>query len=283
MNRDFLSQPNHPIGILATKINSLLPDFKYILPKNPIVSLQQNFDHLLIPASHPSRSKCDTYYVDKNLVLRTHTSAHQSEILTDCKDDAYLVAADCYRRDEIDTTHYPVFHQMEGIKLWKREQLVGLEDNSFSNPFPFDKISANNPIQPFHTCEESSFVGGHLRYTLETLIRNLLNDSSLKIRWVDAYFPFTSPSWEMEIFYNNEWLEILGCGVMQQKILNDTGNEDKIGWAFGLGLERIAMVLFDIPDIRLFWSTDPRFLSQFQCGKITKFKPFSKYRKNYLF
>jgi phenylalanyl-tRNA synthetase alpha subunit len=72
MNRDFLIQQNHPIGILATKINSLLPDFKYILPKNPIVSLQQNFDHLLIPASHPSRSKCDTYYVDKNRVLRLY-------------------------------------------------------------------------------------------------------------------------------------------------------------------------------------------------------------------
>jgi phenylalanyl-tRNA synthetase alpha chain len=167
---------------------------------------------------------------------------------------------------------------MEGIKLWKRDQL-SFQHDSISNSLPFVKIDSNNPIQPFHTSVESSFVGSHLRYTLENLIRKLLNDSSLKIRWIDAYFPFTSPSWEMEIFYNNQWLEILGCGVMQQKILNDTGNEEKIGWAFGLGLERIAMVLFDIPDIRLFWSTDIRFLSQFESGKITKFKPFSKYRK----
>lgn len=97
------------------------------------------------------------------------------------------------------------------------------------------------------------------------------------MRWVDAYFPFTEPSLELEIFFNNEWLEVLGSGVVQQKILNQTGHGDKIGWAFGLGLERLAMVLYDIPDIRLFWSSDQRFLSQFRRGMPTTFKPFSTY------
>lgn len=81
----------------------------------------------------------------------------------------------------------------------------------------------------------------------------------------------------MEIFFNNDWLEVFGCGAIQHKILEQTGHGDSVGWAFGLGLERLAMVLFDIPDIRLFWSTDPRFVSQFKAGSFTKFKPFSKY------
>ena len=124
-------------------------------------------------------------------------------------------------------------------------------------------------------------------------------------RWVDAYFPFTDPSLELEIHFNGEWLEVLGSGVVQQRILDQTGHSDKvrtlmfcaacggrtvvrrcccsdwvvaqIGWAFGLGLERLAMVLYDIPDIRLFWSTDSRFLSQFRRGEASTFKPFSNY------
>jgi len=100
------------------------------------------------------------------------------------------------------------------------------------------------------------------------------------VRWVDAYFPFTSPSWEMEIFFNQKWLEVLGCGVVHPVILQQCGLPQDRGWAFGLGLERLAMVLFDIPDIRLFWSEDSRFRNQFSnasdISKI-KFKPYSKH------
>merc|ERR1712032_1364198 len=97
-------------------------------------------------------------------------------------------------------------------------------------------------------------------------------------RWVDAYFPFTEPSFELEILYKGEWLEVLGCGVMQQDILRLAGRGEQPGWAFGLGLERLAMVLFDIPDIRLFWSQDERFLKQFKAGDLSaKFKSFSKF------
>ncbi|KAJ2756455.1 phenylalanyl-tRNA synthetase alpha subunit, mitochondrial [Coemansia nantahalensis] len=97
------------------------------------------------------------------------------------------------------------------------------------------------------------------------------------VRWIDAQFPFTSPSWEMEVLFRGEWLEICGCGVMKQSILNDAGMADRVGWAFGFGLERLAMLLFGIPDIRLFWSTDPRFTAQFAPGRINTFKPFSRY------
>ena len=100
---------------------------------------------------------------------------------------------------------------------------------------------------------------------------------------MDAYFPFTEPSIELEIFYRGEWLEVLGCGVMRQEILEGNlpagaSGKRRRAWAFGLGLERLAMVLFGIPDIRLFWSGDERFLSQFKAGDLTtQFQPYSKY------
>jgi phenylalanyl-tRNA synthetase alpha chain len=97
------------------------------------------------------------------------------------------------------------------------------------------------------------------------------------MRWCDCYFPFTDPSFELEIFFNGKWLEVLGCGVMERQILQNTGRPNDRAWAFGLGLERLAMVLFDIPDIRLFWTDDKRFTEQFKAGELKqKFKPFSK-------
>lgn len=81
---------------------------------------------------------------------------------------------------------------------------------------------------------------------------------------MEQYFPFTHPSWELEVLYGDKWLEILGCGIMRQEILQRSGVVDRIGWAFGLGLERLAMCLYDIPDIRLFWSNDTGFLNQFK-------------------
>jgi len=99
----------------------------------------------------------------------------------------------------------------------------------------------------------------------------------LRVRWIETYFPFTSPSFEVEVFFQGKWLEILGSGVVRQSTLDAASVQGKIGWAFGLGLERIAMVLYGIPDIRLFWSTDPRFLTQFSQGQISQFKPYSKY------
>jgi phenylalanyl-tRNA synthetase alpha chain len=99
------------------------------------------------------------------------------------------------------------------------------------------------------------------------------------MKWSNDHFPFTDPSYELEIFYNNEWLEILGCGVIYDGVMRNAQRDinKEVGWAFGLGLERWAMKLFNIDDIRQFWSTDPRFISQFKPNQITKFKPYSKY------
>eukprot|EP01130_Rhizamoeba_saxonica_P007224 TRINITY_DN2917_c0_g2_i1.p1 TRINITY_DN2917_c0_g2~~TRINITY_DN2917_c0_g2_i1.p1 ORF type:complete len:203 (-),score=56.70 TRINITY_DN2917_c0_g2_i1:64-672(-) len=112
---------------------------------------------------------------------------------------------------------------------------------------------------------------------LEAMARTLFGD--VEMRWNTDKFPFTHPSWELEIKYEGDWLEVLGCGIIKKEILDDCGKEDYAGWAFGLGLERLAMILFNIKDIRLFWSTDPRFLDQFKEGKLTKFLPWSKYPK----
>lgn len=115
-----------------------------------------------------------------------------------------------------------------------------------------------------------------LKMTLEGLVRDLFGER-IEMRWIDAYFPFTFPSFELEILYEGKWLEMLGCGMLHPMILRNGGRKEKdVAWACGLGLERFAMKLFDIPDVRLFWSKDPRFLDQFKEGEITKFKPFSK-------
>jgi phenylalanyl-tRNA synthetase alpha chain len=105
-----------------------------------------------------------------------------------------------------------------------------------------------------------------------------VEEEPLKVRWVEAFFPHTSPSWELEVWWRGDWLEVLGCGVIDQPLLIRADVSSRVGWAFGLGLERLAMLLFGIPDIRLFWSKDSRFLGQFDENKpIRRYQPFSKY------
>jgi len=259
IGRNLHLKPNHPLNILRTAIyqyfDTLAPGrFNKFDTLAPVVSIVANFDEVLVPADHVSRSPNDTYYVDDQSVLRCHTSAHQAEMLRK-GETAFLVTGDVYRRDAIDATHYPVFHQMEGVRVFTREEweAAGHEDGT-------------------------KMAEVELKKALEGLARHLFGD--VEMRWVDTYFPFTEPSFELEIFFGGAWLEVLGCGVMQRQILDANGRDSNgcRAWAFGLGLERLAMVLFDIPDIRLFWSEDRRFTEQFREGDLgTKFKPFSKF------
>ena len=241
----------HFAGITTEEDPRHIP-YSFFDDLNPQVTIKSNFDDLLVPKDHVSRSPSDTFYVDEETVLRTHTSAHQTELIQSGS-SAFLCTGDVYRRDTVDASHYPIFHQMEGVRVFERGEIGGSESRE-------------------RAVEETR---GHLKTTLEGMVRRLFGD--VDIRWVDAYFPFTSPSLEMEIYFRGEWLEVLGCGVIEQDILANSGRPDDIGWAFGLGLERLAMVLYGIPDIRLFWSTDDRFLSQFSSNADTKFVPFSKY------
>mmetsp|Transcript_2105 Transcript_2105/g.7522 ORF Transcript_2105/g.7522 Transcript_2105/m.7522 type:complete len:453 (+) Transcript_2105:172-1530(+) len=255
IGRNLHKTPNHPLNIIRNVIYEYFdtnqPGFSKLDDLYPIVTTEMNFDQVLVPKDHVSRSKNDTYYVNNDNVLRCHTSAHQVETLMK-GERKFLVTGDVYRRDSIDATHYPVFHQMEGFRVFE----------------PAEWEAAG--------CTAVELAERELKKTLEGLARHLFGD--VEMRWVDAYFPFTEPSMELEILYMGEWLEVLGSGVTEMKILEGAGLGDKRAWAFGLGLERLAMVLFQIPDIRLFWTTDQRFLKQFKDGDMTtKFKSFSKF------
>ena len=137
--------------------------------------------------------------------------------------------------------------------------------------------------------ERKAIVAEDLKDLLSGLTRHLFGQN-IKMKWSNDYFPFTEPSFELEVLFNDQWLEVLGCGVIHDDVMINAGinnnnsynnNDDKniarVGYAFGLGLERLAMVLFDIPDIRLFWSKDHRFIDQFKSGEIVTFVPYSKY------
>lgn len=256
----------HPLNLIKQRIEEYFgPSFVSKDSLSPIVSTQANFDSLLIPPDHVSRSKSDTYYLDSgSTCLRTHTSAHQVELLQ-AGFTQFLCTGDVYRRDDIDKSHYPIFHQMEGVKL-------------FSSSTPPGSISSNGGATKSPAALSDEQVLQDLQQTLEGLARHLFGP--VECRWVDEYFPFTHPSAELEIYYNGDWLEVLGCGVVQPKILEAGGHDPSHNkaWAFGLGLERLAMVLFEIPDIRLFWSQDERFWNQFhKHGMDTKFQAYSKY------
>jgi len=209
-----------------------------------------------------------------------------------------LLAADVYRRDEIDASHYPVFHQMEGALAIPRnrvtreltESTLELEARLAQAPIAIvdeTTVGPSNPLQPEHDFEQASLVVRSLKAHLNSLVLALFGGRSqscegpLQVRWIDDAFPWTSPSFQVEVFYGGRWLEVLGCGVVMQDTLDRSGVPEKIGWAFGLGLDRLAMVLFSIPDIRLFWSEDSRFTSQFSEGAVSTFRPYSRYPSCY--
>ena len=292
VGRNLHLRPHHPLNIIKERIESY---FVHQLPSSqptatatsfaptaspfrvfddlpPRVAVRANFDELLVPASHSSRRLTDTYYFDESHCLRTHTSAHQTHFLR-AGLDSFLVFGDCYRRDEIDASHYPVFHQVEGVRVW--EQGSGSERRL-----------------------TSEWIVADLQRTLDGLVSYLFGAATPR-RWLDDSFPFTSPSLQVEVQFHGRWLEVLGCGVIQPAICQHFGADvadgakSVAGWAFGLGLERLAMILFDIPDIRLFWSDDPRFHQQFLPAHPTassappaaspaafrpvRFQPFSRY------
>lgn len=163
------------------------------------------------------------------------------------KHDKYLICGDVYRRDEIDATHFPVFHQIDCF------------------------AKSDNP-------------GKDLRDNLTNLIRKLFGNINFKFledyENPDVHFPFTINSLEVEIEFNGKKMEILGGGTVHPEILESLKIKSN-AFAFGLGLERLAMAMFEVPDIRYFWSEDERFTSQFKSGQITKFKSYSKYESCY--
>jgi len=272
IGRNLHTNIDHPLGIIKAKIEEYFlsldgPGFEIRDAMDPVVRAKECFDDLRIPEDHPGRKPSDTYYISRlggrevsssdDTLLRTHTSAHQSTLLREGL-EAFLCTGDVYRRDEIDASHFPAFHQMEGVKLFDPAVVGG-------------EMSREEWLES----EGCKLVAADLKKTLEGLCDHLFGP--VEKRWNEDYFPFTEPSFELEIFYNGDWMEVLGCGVVHSEVLEKCELTGRHGWAFGLGLERLAMVLFSIPDIRLFWSQDKRFTSQFKAGQLTAFKPYSKY------
>ncbi|KAK4098257.1 phenylalanyl-tRNA synthetase [Parathielavia hyrcaniae] len=317
-------QKDHPVAITRKIVESVFPPptYRYYNDFDPVVSTYENFDSLGFPPDHPGRARSDTYYINKDTLLRTHTSAHEAELFRAGASGGFLISGDVYRRDEVDRSHYPVFHQMEGARVWDRNTVPNgdlaaavLQDldrlpkhnMTVEDPSP-PSHPDRNPLQAeHHTPEEAAAVAAHLKRSLELMVNEIFSRAKaaataaagakngttttttaaertepLRVRWVEASFPFTSPSWELEVFYQGDWLEVLGCGVSKHELHAHASGPSRMGWAFGIGLERIAMLLFRIPDIRLFWSRDVRFLSQFRgveddLARLRPFVPFSKY------
>lgn len=251
---DLTKKENSPVKILFDRIINL-PRFKnFDLVDFPrIVSVAQNFDLLNTPKDHPSRRETDTYYATESYILRTQMTVMWSfylkepEILEKLEKDGKIGALSAgivFRKDEIDRSHYPAFHQIDGLYICKKSE----------------KIITQKDLEEVQIDMAKTIFGENIEY-------KFLVDS----------FPFTDPSVEMDIKFNEEWMEVNGAGLVHSQVLRNFGIDSEIynGWAFGFG-DRLAMIKMGIPDIRILWSSDPRITSQFT-DINSKYKEVSKY------
>jgi phenylalanyl-tRNA synthetase alpha chain len=222
----------HPINQVKDFLMSMLADLGFQEVDGPEIESEEfNFDMLNIKKSHPARQMHDTFYIEnKSHLLRTHTSPVQIRSMLETKPPlAFSSAGKVYRKDD-DATHLPMFHQVEGIYVDT--------DVTFAN--------------------------------LKDLIHQILNNlfgKDVEIRFRPSYFPFTEPSAEVDILSENgKWLEILGCGIVNPIVLKNCNidSEKYSGLAFGLGVERIAMLKYGVNDIREFYKSNLDFLGQFK-------------------
>ena len=222
----------HPINHMKDSIMSLLVSFGFEIVDGPEIETEEfNFDMLNIKKTHPARQMHDTFYVEKKSnLLRTHTSPVQIRgLLKKNPPLAFISGGKVYRKDD-DSTHLPMFHQVEGI-------LVD-ENVSFA----------------------------HLKDLIYKIVYSLFGQD-VELRFRPSYFPFTEPSAEVDILSNEgKWLEILGCGIVNPIVLKNCNIDPKkfSGLAFGLGIERIAMLKHQVKDIREFYKSNLDFLGQFK-------------------
>jgi len=223
----------HPITRVFNEIIDIFLSMGFSIEDGPEIEEDwYNFTALNIPKYHPARDMQDTFYLENNKLLRTHTSPIQIRTMEKNNPPIRIIAPGrVFRRDELDATHSPVFHQLEGLYVDKN---VSLSD---------------------------------LKGTIEIFIHKLFS-KDIEIKFRPSYFPFTEPSLEVLIYKDNKWLEILGAGMVHPKVLKNCNINPEIysGFAFGLGIERITMIKYNINDIRLFYENDIKFLKQIKGG-----------------
>jgi len=221
----------HPISSILYEIESIFHNSGFRVEDGPEIEDEyHNFTALNIPENHPARAMHDTFYFNTNYLLRTHTSPIQIRSMETHGVPIKVIApGKVYRRDS-DITHTPMFHQIEGLVIDK--------DINFT----------------------------HLKGMLHQFI-NTFYKRDMELRFRPSYFPFTEPSAEVDILSKDgSWLEILGCGMVHPKVLENLKIDPEVytGYAFGMGVERLAMLRHEIKDIRLFYENDLHFLNQFK-------------------
>lgn len=252
---DLTKKENSPIKILADRITSLprFKDFDLVeIPK--ITTVEKEFDILNSPKDHPTRKETDTFFLDSTNHLRTQMTVMWAYYLKDpgvlkrleAEGEVKALAPGIvYRKDEIDRKHFPAFHQIDGLYICRKD-LKGITLEDLKN--------------------------------VEAEMTKSIFGENIEFRFLVDSFPFTDPSVQIEMNYNNDWIEVVGSGLVHPQVLKNLNIDPEVynGWAFGFGIERLAMVKFKIPDIRIFWSDDPRITSQFE-DINSQFKEVSKY------
>lgn len=233
----------HPITQATQEIINIFTSLGFSLAQGPeIEDDYHNFTALNIPQNHPARQMQDTFYLntEETTVLRTHTSSVQIRKMMTGKPPFRLIAPGRVYRSESDQTHTPMFHQVEGLYIDKNINM------------------------------------GHLKYCLQKFLEMFFETTNVVIRLRPSYFPFTEPSAEVDIGYRQEngeikigsddkWLEILGCGMVHRKVIENVGldPEEYQGFAFGVGIDRIAMLKYGITDLRKFFESDVRWINNY--------------------
>ena len=220
----------HPISLVREKIERIFINSGYKIKTGPeIEDDYHNFTALNIPENHPAKAMHDTFYLGKDKLLRTHTSPVQIRSLLSEGAPIRIIAPGKVYRCDSDQTHTPMFHQVEGLVIGK--------DISFAN----------------------------LKSVLNEFVESFF-ERAVTLRFRPSYFPFTEPSAEVDILWDEgKWLEILGCGMVHPNVLSNAKIDPKIysGYAFGMGIERLAMLYYGVKDLRTFFDNDLTFLRQF--------------------
>lgn len=220
----------HPVSITINGITSILAKYGFTSVSGVEVEDEfHNFEALNIPETHPARDMHDTFYVSDDKLLRTHTSSVQIRSMLSNKAPLKIMTPGKVYRCDSDPTHSPMFHQIEGLYIDKNVNFC------------------------------------HLKGVLISFITEFFG-KDMEIRFRPSYFPFTEPSAELDIKFKGKWLEVLGCGMVHPNVLSNVKIDTKkySGFAFGLGIERLAMLKYDIVDLRMFYENDISFLSQFK-------------------